>query len=59
MAYINSKSQWSYRLYVKYSKIGLIYVDSIGIVLRITHIYIPIYIQENSFDMFLYSNVDR
>ena len=35
MAYINSKSQWSYSLHVEYSKIGLIYVDSIGIVPRI------------------------
>ena len=38
MAYINSKSQWSYRLHVKYSKIGLIYVDSIGIVPRIIQV---------------------
>ena len=40
MAYINSKSQWSYSLHVEYSKIGLIYVDSIGIVPRIMYIQI-------------------
>ena len=44
MAYINSKSQWSYRLHVKYSKIGLIYVDSIGIVPRIIQV---LFIRQN------------